>query len=212
MSEVTKIVNQIMDINTYVVWYEGENEALVIDPSFDVLKTEAFLEQESLKVTAILLTHGHFDHIAGVERLRKDTGAPVYIHEDDAYMLGDPYGNFGKQFGLDIVTAPAEHLLKQEIAEIGRFSVKVLSTPGHTNGSVCYFIDEDMFTGDTLFNLGIGRTDLDCSSWDKMKASLEKIALIEGDYNVYPGHGTSTTLKYELDNNPFLGDGKWSLY
>lgn len=102
--------------------------------------------------------------------------------------------------------------LEQSIYTFAGLEVKVLHTPGHSEGSVCYFIEDALFSGDTLFNLSIGRTDFPGSSWPQMQQSLEKFKLIEGEYAIYPGHGHSTSLAYEVDNNPYLGEEKWSLY
>ncbi len=212
MLEIEKIVSPAMDVNTYVVWQQENKEAIVIDPSFEQEKLDACLQTENLQCTAILLTHGHFDHIAGVASLMQSTGAQVAIHTLDAQMLYDREKNLCSEFNLKIMPCSADIELKQSIYHFAGMEVKVLHTPGHTPGSVCYFIGNAMFSGDTLFNLGIGRTDLPGGSWAQMRQTLTKIKLIKGEYAIYPGHGHSTSLTYEIDNNPYLGDDKWSLY
>ena len=211
MLEIEKIVSTMMDVNTYIVWQEGDSRAIVIDPSFEVDRVLYCLQNESLQCEAILLTHGHFDHIAGVKKLKEETGAKVYIHTKDAPMLTEAEKNLSAGFGIGITAVAADELLEQAIVTIAGMEVKVLHTPGHSEGSVCYFIEEALFSGDTLFNLSIGRTDFPGSDWGQMKKTLEKIKLIEGDYMVYSGHGNSTSLAYEVDNNPYLGEKKWSL-
>ncbi len=212
MLEIEKITSPEMDVNTYVVWQEGAEEAIVIDPSFAADRVLACLHAEGLQCRAILLTHGHFDHIAGVKRLKEQTGAPVAIHREDADMLFDAEKNLSRGFGLDITAAPADMELAQQIYPFAGMEVKVLHTPGHSPGSVCYFIEDAIFSGDTLFNLGVGRTDFPGGNFQTLKESLEKLKLVKGEYAVYPGHGHSTSLAYEVDNNPYLGEEKWSLY
>lgn len=212
MLEIEKITSPEMDVNTYVVWQEGAREAIVIDPSFAVDRVLACLHAEGLQCRAILLTHGHFDHIAGIKRLKEQTGAPVAIHREDADMLFDAEKNLSRGFGLDITAAPADMELAQQIYTFAGIEVKVLHTPGHSPGSVCYFIEDAIFSGDTLFNLGVGRTDFPGGNFQTLKESLEKLKLVKGEYAVYPGHGHSTSLAYEVDNNPYLGEEKWSLY
>lgn len=212
MPEIEKIVSRIMEVNSYVVWQEDSKRALVIDPSFEVEKILACLREEGLECEAILLTHGHFDHIAGLETLREQTGAQAAIHKLDAPMLTDGSKNLSAEMGAPMICKEAELQLEQQIYTFAGMEVKVLHTPGHTKGSVCYFIEDAIFSGDTLFNLSVGRTDLPGGSWTQMQQTLAKIKLIEGEYAVYPGHGHSTSLAYEIDNNPYLGEKKWSLY
>ena len=127
-------------------------------------------------------------------------------------MLFDAEKNLSRGFGLDITAAPADIELAQQIYTFAGIEVKVLHTPGHSPGSVCYFIEDAIFSGDTLFNLGVGRTDFPGGNFQTLKGSLEKLKLVQGEYAVYPGHGHSTSLAYEVDNNPYLGEEKWSLY
>lgn len=212
MLEIEKIISPAMDVNSYIIWQENSKEAIVIDPSFETAKLLACLQAEGLQCRAILLTHGHFDHIAGVKALKEQTGAEVAIHRLDAPLLTDAQKNLSAEFGAAILACPADRELEQSIYTFAGLEVKVLHTPGHSEGSVCYFIEDALFSGDTLFNLSIGRTDFPGSSWPQMQQSLEKFKLIEGEYAIYPGHGHSTSLAYEVDNNPYLGEEKWSLY
>ena len=211
MIEVDRITSEEMDVNTYIVFDDETRNTLIIDPSFRAERIVNVIEDEKLNVKGILLTHGHYDHIAGVDVVRDATDALVYISEADRDMLTDPFMNASALHGDEVTVRSADRVLKQEITEIGGIEVKTLFTPGHTEGSVCFFIDDYLFTGDTLFHLGIGRTDLPGGDYDVMKASLEKFKLIDKDYIVFPGHGQNTSLFFEVDNNPFLGDSKWFL-
>jgi len=211
--QAIKVSHALMDVNSYILAEEGSGRAVVIDPSFDVPKLLRVLADEQLYCEAILLTHGHFDHIAGVSALKQEFGAPVYIHPADAAMLRDPAENKSLDFpGLELSPIEADHLLRDvDRLELAGLSVLVLATPGHSRGSVCYLCGDYLFTGDTLFNLSIGRTDFPEGSGSQMRESLEKLSRIEKDYIVHPGHGASSSLAFEKDNNPFLGRLKWSL-
>ena len=213
MLQIQKITNPEDAQNAYVIWQEGEHSAIVIDPSLQIKNILYFLQEEALTCTAILLTHGHFDHIAGVEELRKQSGAPVYIHKNDAPMLIDSTKNGSAIMSKKpLLLQPAEQLFlgDQQLLLCG-LQVFAMHTPGHTVGSMCYRIENALFSGDTLFYLSIGRTDLPSGSEQDMHASLLRFRELEEDYEVYPGHAQSTQLSFEIANNPFLGEEGWRL-
>ena len=212
MIEVVKFLSNPMGENAYIFFLEGEKRAVAVDPSYNAQAMLNYLKEEETQLEAILLTHGHFDHIAGVDVLREATGAPVYIHEADAQMLEDPEKNLSVITHQLFTIKPADRLLKgQEVLELAGMQVQVLHTPGHTQGGVCYLAEDVLFSGDTLFSMSIGRTDLPCSNEEQMKASLAKLCALEREYVVYPGHGQSTSLGFEVQNNPYLGDERWSV-
>lgn len=189
--------------NCYILGCGG-GEAVVIDIGEQPQRLIGFLEQHSLKVNTILLTHGHYDHVGGVEAVRKAYGAKVYIHENDAEMLRSGEANLAADFGEEFQPVESfETLTDNQILHIGELEIKVLHTPGHTPGGVCYLTEGKLFSGDTLFRGSIGRLDLG-GNRDDMIASLRRLVRLEGDYEVYPGHEASSTLDWERANNRYM--------
>ena len=180
---------------------------VVIDPA-NSYKVVEVLNQNNLHCTHILLTHGHFDHMMALEQLRQATGAPVYIHEDDAELMTDDDLNAAKLLaGVSCSPRPADILLHDgDTVKIGGESVCVMHTPGHTRGSVCYFFggDGDILTGDTLFRDSIGRYDLPGGDFMTLLHSLGALASLEGEHKIYPGHGATSTLEREKSVNLYL--------
>ena len=165
-----------------------------------------FLDSHKLRLRKILLTHGHFDHIGGVEAVRKLTGAEVYIHEDDAKMLTSAQYSLAAGISFHPFTAVTDYtaITGDSLLNDGDLSFQVLHTPGHSEGSVCYICKNVIFSGDTLFADSIGRTDFPGSNPIDMRNSLYALKMINGDYRVLPGHGPATTLAYEQYNNPYM--------
>lgn len=182
-----------VETNCYLLWREGRTDALVVDPGDEGEKIAAFLREKGCSAGAVLLTHGHFDHTGGLSAF---LGVPVYLHPEDRPMLEDPELSAAFLTG-DTRPRPGEALPVSdgETLSLCGFSVQVLSTPGHTKGSVCYLVDgEVLFSGDTLFQAGCGRTDLPGGSFSELRQSLRKLLSMEKDVPVYPGHGGATTL------------------
>ena len=165
-----------------------------------------YLKMQRLNLTKILLTHGHFDHIGGVEEVRAATGAEVYIHESDAPMLSSSSASLHSAMSIMPFTPVTDYTSLKGDCYIndGDCSFHVLHTPGHTHGSVCYIVNDVMFSGDTLFCCSVGRTDFPGGDAHYMMQSMELLASLEGDYKVYPGHNENTTLSYEKQNNPYM--------
>ena len=174
--------------NCYLVWEEASDTCVVIDPGYqpDTVLSEA--KKLGKDIAAILLTHGHFDHVGGVRELVALTDCPVYLNEADLAM--PPQMTAGPLYYTHTYG-------EGDRLELAGLSFKVLHTPGHTPGSVCLLCENAMFSGDTLFWGSCGRTDLPGGSWATIRKSLLRLASLSGDYDVYPGHGDATTLDFE---------------
>ena len=188
--KVTRINAYEFGSNCWHVIDEATGSSVIIDPSpeIDALKQMIVLRKCSVKY--ILLTHGHFDHMTSCDTLRDFTKAPLAIHRNDALCLTNSNLNCSRVFmGQDLVYRPADILLDDnEVLTSGNLRIKVIHTPGHSQGSVCYLIEDALFTGDTLFDRSVGRCDLPGSDQVMLSSSLEKIKNISGDYTVYSGH------------------------
>ncbi|MBQ7568814.1 MBL fold metallo-hydrolase [bacterium] len=193
--------------NCYIVADEASREGVVIDPGDDADEILQIVRHRNLHVGAILLTHGHFDHVGAVADLHDATGAPLWCHEEDVRIVLDAV-NQGASFGCSVKRAPdkVDFLLQEGIpVNIGPLSFRVLHTPGHTKGGVTLVTGKHAFTGDSLFCGGIGRTDFEGGSHRELLASIKtKIFSLDDDTTVYPGHGPTSTIGYEKKNNPFV--------
>ncbi|MFH1854032.1 MAG: MBL fold metallo-hydrolase [Candidatus Omnitrophota bacterium] len=199
---IKKITVGPMETNCYIAGDESTREAVVIDPGGDYNKIKKIIGREGLKPIAIINTHGHGDHIIANDEF----GLPVWIHRQDADFLGDPSKNLSAEFGLMFRANPAKRLLERgDTLTVGKYSLEVIHTPGHTPGSICLKGDGIIFSGDTLFYEGIGRTDFSYGSQeDILKSIKEKLFTLEDRYVVYPGHGPSTTIGHEKTRNPYI--------
>ncbi len=192
--------------NCYILKDTESGDCLVVDPgSYDGNLKQMLKNAGVGSLKYILLTHGHFDHVCGVSRLHEDFGGKVVIHSHDEACLYDADKSLASYFGAEFNKAKADVLVTdgQEL-DFGKYKIKVMHTPGHTGGGVCYLIGDILFSGDTLFYNSIGRTDFPDSDLTQMRASLKKLITLEKDYNVYPGHDRSTTLFREKEFNPYL--------
>ncbi len=196
--------------NCIVLWNEGSDVCWVVDPGQDVDDLTAFLDEHGLTPAAILLTHGHFDHIGAVPGLlAKWPALPVHLGPGDVIMLGHPQNAWPP----DYPSVPKPATLVADLTEgstlsAGGISAKVLSTPGHTPGSICLYFESDhlLLTGDTLFAGSCGRTDFPGGSMPQMKSSLKRLAALPPETTVIAGHGSPTTIGREVESNPFMMD------
>ena len=197
-----------MRTNCIIVSDEASGLGAIIDPGGkdSTEKILSLCNTNGITVKYILLTHAHFDHMLSLEALRAATGAPLALHRYDADSLGDPSLTYMEQFaGIHEGCATAEILLDDgDTLTLGDTVLEVLHTPGHTVGSVCYKTEVAIITGDTLFHSGIGRCDLYGGDDRAMEQSLKRLASLDGDYKLYPGHGSTTTLERERTSNIYL--------
>lgn len=200
---IKKFVAGVMRTNCYLVYNEGANEAVLIDPARGFNKIKEFCDNEGLKVAAVLITHGHFDHILEAS-LWQSEGAKVYIHSKDADKL---YSEKNLAYMVNAAVPPSRaDILLEDGGElnIASLKIKVIHTPGHSPGAVCYIIEDALFSGDTLFHGDFGRTDFPDGNFEDLKLSLKKLFGLPGGYAVYPGHEEETTLAEERENNEIL--------
>ncbi|MCP3030306.1 MBL fold metallo-hydrolase [Halobacillus sp. A1] len=206
MLKITRLPLGPMGTNSYVI--TENKQALVIDPGGDFQKLNDLIKEKGVKVIAILLTHAHFDHIGAVEQARNEYEVPVYLHEEEKDWLTDSRLNGSALFQLGEITAkPADYFLEAGQMEIGPFQFEVRHTPGHSPGSVSFVFRNQRFTvaGDTLFERGIGRTDLPGGDGDLLLDSITtQLFSLRNDMRIYPGHGLPTTVEEERKNNPFF--------
>ena len=199
--EIHELVVGPLKTNCYIVTSDM-NHAVIIDPGFDAEKIAAKIRELGAKPKFMLLTHGHFDHIGAVNALKKTFPEmkSVILAEDEDICLNP--GLINEEIG--VVTKPDMLFADGDIVKLDDLDFKFMATPGHTKGCACIIVEDKIFTGDTLFSRGYGRTDLYGGSTRDMKMSLKKIGAIEGDYEIYPAHGPHSTLKTEKYANPYL--------
>ncbi|MBQ7499980.1 MAG: MBL fold metallo-hydrolase [Clostridia bacterium] len=204
--KVLKFILGNMQTNCYFLINEPTGLCAVVDPADEYGRIAAKLAEKNLTIDKILLTHAHFDHIMALRALREKTGAPLYVHKDDVEMLTDPKKSLmASAGGCSRPEDPPEHAVSDgDVIPLGTESIRVMHTPGHTKGSVCYIVDDIIISGDTLFRGSIGRYDFYGGDYGQMLASLDKLKALDGDYRVYPGHGSSTTLEHEKETNYYL--------
>lgn len=197
---------------TYVLWNEGASECVVIDPGFEKEQErkefEGLLDREKLTPAAILLTHGHIDHIYGVKYLQDKFHIPVYMNPNELKVIE----NDKEKTSLAGIAGPeggweSSFIADSDIIAVAGFQFKVITTPGHSPGSVCYLDESNriMFTGDTLFAGTIGRSDLMFGNYDdEIRSIMEKLIWLDPSIEIYPGHGPSSNIGRERRTNPFL--------
>ena len=194
----------------YILGADGTKDVVVIDPGEAQPALDA-LQKDDLRCVAVLLTHGHFDHIGGVRALKETFDAPIYIHEADANMLKSNRMSLAVLTGGLVKPVEPDILLHGgETLTLAGLSLDVIHTPGHTKGGVCYVLasDRKLFVGDTLFLEGSGRTDFPGGSEKELFHSIyDKLFSLEGEFDVYCGHEEETTLEHERQNNPFVQMG-----
>ena len=201
--QVERFVVNPLGVNCYVVYDQGI--ALIVDPGEASQEVLDFLRNEDLEVVAIINTHGHADHIAGNGWFKEKTQAPIWIHELEEPYLSDPNLHLGPQIRQEFPTVQAQRLLKDgDTITLGEARLEVLHTPGHSPGGISLYGPGFVLSGDTLFQSSVGRWDLPKGDRAVLQQSLVRLARLPLDTIVYPGHGSPTTIKDEIKNNPFL--------
>ncbi|ROR25266.1 glyoxylase-like metal-dependent hydrolase (beta-lactamase superfamily II) [Mobilisporobacter senegalensis] len=193
--------------NCYILCNKLTNEAIVIDPADQANVIIDYINNQNLLLKGVLLTHGHFDHILAAAAIAREYGVKIYANENERELLADSHMNFSKTAGCDYGMEPDEVLKDGQVLNLAGFKIKVIHTPGHTIGSSCYYLENEkvLFSGDTLFRETVGRTDLPTGNFSAIISSVKEILmLLEDEVLVYPGHGESTTIGYERENNEYL--------
>ncbi len=202
--KIKKLVLGQLGTNCYVL---GEKNVAVVDPGANAEKIVEFLEKESLTLDKILVTHGHFDHVGALARLKELTNAKVYMHKNDITMLGSMEKSLGFMTGETPDVCEIDFVLEGgEEIEIDNEAVKVMYTPGHSQGSVSYIGEGFVCSGDLIFRESIGRYDYGGSYCTEMASVKRLLNAIENDWVILPGHGPETTKEYEECNNPYLNN------
>lgn len=198
---IKRVVAGIYGANCYIIMDENTKEAVVLDPGGDVDDIEKAIKSINADVKYILLTHGHVDHVGGVDELRNIVNAKVGISEKDYVLMEKGTYIYGDAFNQNVDL----FLKENDIIKLNNFEVECIETPGHTKGGLVFKINENVFTGDTLFTGSIGRTDLEGGNYEEIMNSLKnKLVSLNDDCIVFPGHGPRSTIGNEKMTNPFL--------
>ncbi len=198
--EILTITGGSLYTNCYMAWGDSK-DCILVDPGFEADKILEQVRSHGKQVAAVLLTHGHFDHIGGVKAIAEATGCKVYIHKEDLSLPNR----------LTAGTIPAtDHYEDGDTLTVAGLRLQVLHTPGHTPGGVCLVCEDVIFSGDTLFAGTCGRTDLPGGSYTQIHQSLMRLSELEGDYQVFPGHGEATTMAMERRLNPYMQGNLWN--
>lgn len=206
MIQIERIVAGVYAMNCYIMYNDETNEGFVVDPGGSEDKIINFIVEKGITLKGILITHGHGDHHMGLTGLKAVYPVPVYMHASDVYMAQDASINLSStMYGPDSVFTPEVTLQDGMKIPFGEGFIRVLHTPGHTKGGVCFLFDKFVITGDTLFESSIGRTDLDGGNHEQLLKSIRNQLLkLEDELIVLPGHGGASTIGRERARNPYL--------
>lgn len=205
--KIENFVIGMIGTNCYLVSNEETKECFLVDAAECSPKLVSHIREQGLLLQAILLTHGHFDHIMGLDGLVKEFGVPVYAHEKEEMLLKDASANVSAMYGRGYTFSDAVYLHDGQIISLAGISLRVIHTPGHTAGGCCYYWEEGrvLFSGDTLFCASIGRTDFPTGSESQLVRSVrEKLLVLPDETRVCPGHMEETNIGYEKQYNPYV--------
>lgn len=205
--KIERFIIGMVSTNCYVVTNEETKECFMIDPGTFRPEIVSYIRSEGLTLKAILLTHGHFDHIMGIDGFLKEFPVPVYAHEEEKRLLENSRYNASEMYGDGYTFTSAVYVTDGQILNVAGMKIRVIYTPGHTIGGCCYYLEDEqvLFSGDTLFQESIGRTDLPTGSASALVRSVrEKLLVLPEAVKVYPGHEEMTTIEIERKYNPFI--------
>ncbi len=206
MLKIESIIVGPLQSNCFILMCPETREAVIIDPGDEADKIINTIQTLNAEPVSIINTHGHGDHIGANGKIKERYDIPLAIHEGDAPMLTDPNANFSAFLGVPIISPKADRLLNDgDELDWANRKIKVLHTPGHSPGGISLFVENHLFSGDALFKMTIGRTDIPGASHEVLlKGIREKILTLDDETLIYPGHGPMTTVGEERRNNPFL--------
>ncbi|MCK4857069.1 MAG: MBL fold metallo-hydrolase [candidate division Zixibacteria bacterium] len=210
MTETAYFLDQIvvgpLQVNCYLFGCTATGEVIVVDPGDEAERIRGAVAECRARVTAIVLTHGHYDHLGAVKEIKETYSCQIMIHEAEAQTLVDPQENLSIFSGDSIICPAADRLLKEgDTITVGKLSLEVLHVPGHSPGSICLKYENLLIAGDLLFLTSIGRTDLPGGSFPKLEESIQtKIYTLPDDTLIFPGHGDKTTVGFEKRHNQFV--------
>lgn len=204
--EITRVTGGAFATNSYIIFDKASDGALLIDAGGSAREILNECEKQGKRLTKVLLTHGHFDHLTALAGLKEKTNCTICIHANDMPALEDGNLNLADTAFTPYQPVKGDVALHDgDIIEGAGLTLSILHTPGHTPGGVCYVCENAIFSGDTLFQQSIGRTDFPGGSYSQLIHSIkEKLFRMEGKYTVYPGHGNKTDLLFERAHNPFV--------
>ncbi len=204
--KIGRLMMGMCQTNCYFMYQDGKEEVIFIDPADRGDYIYNALQERGFRVAGILLTHGHFDHIWGMEELRRKSGAPVYAYEGERGLLEDEKLNVSAAAGRACSVSADVYVRDRDTITISDMSCRLIATPGHTAGSCCFYFEESgiLLSGDTLFAESVGRTDLPTGDMGALVRSIrEKLFVLPDETRVYPGHGEATQIGHEKKYNPF---------
>lgn len=206
--EIYSIITKGFQENTYI--FAQDEKALIVDPGGDFDRIVQVIESQDLEPKLILLTHGHGDHIGAVNQLRDKYNIKAYAHRLEKELLEDMDLNVSKMLGNPVIVKADGFFEDEDIIEFEGNNIKVIHTPGHTMGGVCFYFDDILVSGDTLFRGSVGRSDLATGNMSQLMDSLNnRLMKLPDETKVLPGHGPRSTIVFERENNPYIG---WYLY
>ncbi len=205
--KIEKFVTGIISTNCYLAINEETKHAVIVDPASCAKRIVQYIQDEGLVIEAILLTHGHFDHIMGIDGFLELFPVPVYLHEADEPVINDPKLNQSAIYTHGYTFGGAQYVRDCQTLELIGYKFEVIHTPGHTWGGCCYYVESEsvLFSGDTLFQRSVGRSDFETSSTsDLMHSVKEKLLKLPDETKVYPGHMGETVIGDERKYNPYI--------